>query len=249
MALQPVTAEAVTAEPASAKAGRDRRGRSPAEIVSEAAGRFTRLDLRNTWQVAAGSLLVPLGIVVVLIAWYGAAHASVVQQQVPYLVSGSFIGLGLMIVGGLLYWAHWLYRIYDQADLHHAERMARDQQIVDLLEAALSGGPGAGTVGGAAARQGTASRAETASTRAGSTQTVPTQTAGTQTAGTQTAGTQPAPARAPGTRTDLVATASDTNVHRPDCPIAVRHSGGLQRVTAEEAESRTPCRICQPFAD
>lgn len=91
---------------------------------SRPAGRVTardRVDLRNTWQVVAGSILVPLGVVLILMAWYGAAHTSYVQQQVPYLVSGSFVGLGCMVLGGLLYWAHWLYRIYDQADLHHEE--------------------------------------------------------------------------------------------------------------------------------
>ena len=81
------------------------------------------VDLRNTWQVVAGSVLVPLGVVLILVAWYGSAHTPYVQQQIPYLVSGSFAGLGCMVLGGLLYWAHWLYRIYDQADLHHEEQL------------------------------------------------------------------------------------------------------------------------------
>jgi hypothetical protein len=187
----------------------DGQGRSPAEILAAAAGRFTHLDLRNTWQVAAGSLLVPLGVVVILIAWYGAAHASVVQQQIPYLVSGSFVGLGLMIVGGLMYWAHWLYRIYDQADLHHAERVARDQQLFQLLEAALAG------------------RAPASPAAA-----VPV-----------------AAASSTGAGRELVATATGTNVHRADCPVAVRHPEGLKRLTADEATGRPPCRICRPFDD
>jgi hypothetical protein len=112
--------------------------------VADAADRFRRLDLRNTWQVAAGAVLVPLGIVIVLLAWYGSAHSPYVQGQIPYLVSGSFIGLGLLVVGGLLYWAHWLYRIYDQADLHQAEQLARDRQLIELLETVLAG-TGGGT--------------------------------------------------------------------------------------------------------
>jgi hypothetical protein len=103
-----------------------------------------RLDLRNSWQVVAGSILIPLGVVFILIGWYGAAHARVVQQQIPYMVSGSFIGLGCMVVGGFLFWGHWLYRIYDQADLHHEEQ----QQMLELIAAALVGrrydGPGPG---------------------------------------------------------------------------------------------------------
>lgn len=118
---------------------------------ADAADRFRRLDLRNTWQVGAGAVLVPLGIVIVLLAWYGAAHSPYVQGQIPYLVSGSFIGLGLMIVGGLLYWAHWLYRIYDQADLHQAEQVARDRQLIELLEAVVAGGGPQGARTGAPA--------------------------------------------------------------------------------------------------
>jgi hypothetical protein len=96
-------------------------------------------DLRNTWQVAVGAVLMPLGLVVILIAWYGAAHASHVQQQIPYMVSGAFIGLGLMIVGGLLYWAHWLYRVYDQADLHHQDLLRQQDEHMRALIEAVTG--------------------------------------------------------------------------------------------------------------
>lgn len=118
-------------------------GRRP--LVSRVQG----LDLRNTWQVAVGALLVPVGIVIILIAWYGSAHTPYIQQQIPYLVSGSFIGLGLMIIGGLLYWAHWLYRIYDQADLNHAAAMARQEELIErLIDAVSSGRSSTGPVDG-----------------------------------------------------------------------------------------------------
>jgi hypothetical protein len=96
-------------------------------------------DVRNTWQVVAGSVLIPLGVVFILLAWYGAAHAKVDQQQIPYLISGGFVGLGCMIVGGLLFWGHWLYRIYDQADLHHEAQ----QQLLRELIGALGANPAA----------------------------------------------------------------------------------------------------------
>jgi hypothetical protein len=91
-----------------------------------------RIDFRNTWQILAGSILIPLGVVFILMAWYGAAHTPYVQQQIPYLVSGAFAGLGCIFLGGLLYWAHWLYRMYDQADLHHEEQL---QVLVQTLRA------------------------------------------------------------------------------------------------------------------
>ena len=138
----------------------ERRARRPAaDLLAAAAERVRRIDARNTWQVAAGAALVPLGIVIILFAWYGAAHTPYVQQQIPYLVSGSFIGLGLMVVGGLLYWAHWLYRIYDQADLHHAEQLGRQEELFERLIEAVAAPPRAAVLGMPPADEAPAARA------------------------------------------------------------------------------------------
>lgn len=112
--------------------------------------RSNGIDLRNTWQVLAGSVLIPLGVVFILIAWYGAAHTPYVQQQIPYLVSGSFAGLGCMVLGGLLYWAHWLYRLYDQSDQHHEEQMAAMRQALEVIAGRVGSGDGTSGAGGSA---------------------------------------------------------------------------------------------------
>jgi hypothetical protein len=149
-----------------------------------------KYDVRNSWQVIAGALLIPLGVVFILLGWYGAAHARVVQQQIPYMVSGSFIGLGCMIVGGLLFFGHWLYRIYDQADLHHEEQ----QRLLETIAAALLAqrGDGAGPGTGA--------------------------TVGTSTAGTGTGGAAGAPTAYYATSTGTVYHRADCAViaHHPD---------------------------------
>ena len=80
-----------------------------------------------------------------MMAWYGAAHARVDQQQIPYLISGGLLGLGAIIAGALLYWAHWLYRIYDQAAVQHQEFMRSQAEIRDAL---LSGGGNRPAAGG-----------------------------------------------------------------------------------------------------
>ena len=104
--------------------------------------RTSNLDLRNTWQVVVGSLLLPLGIALILLAWNGAAHGRVDQQQIPYLVSGGLGGLAVVMIGCFFYWAHWLYRIYDQADLHHQEALQEQREMTRaLIEALGSGGP------------------------------------------------------------------------------------------------------------
>ncbi len=108
-------------------------------------------DVRNSWQVIVGSLLIPLGVVFILIAWDGAAHAKVDQGQIPYLISGGLGGLGCIVVGGLLYWGHWLYRIFDQADLHHKEQTRLMEQLIRALGAMpTSTGAAAGGTGGVA---------------------------------------------------------------------------------------------------
>ena len=92
-----------------------------------------KFDIRNTWQVLAGSILIPVGVASIILAWYGAAHARVDQQQIPYMISGGFLGLGAIVAGALLYWAHWLYRIYDQADLHHQQLMRSQTELRDAI--------------------------------------------------------------------------------------------------------------------
>jgi hypothetical protein len=103
--------------------------------------RATNLDLRNTWQVLAGAILLPLGIAVILLGWNGAAHGRVDQQQIPYVISGGLLGLAVVIIGCFFYWAHWLYRLYDQADLRHEEMMREQREMMRALLEALGQRP------------------------------------------------------------------------------------------------------------
>jgi hypothetical protein len=113
------------------------------------------LDLRNTWQVAAGALLLPIGIAVIVLGWQGAAHGSVDQQQIPYLISGGILGLAFVTIGGFFFWAHWLYRMYDQAELHHLERMrVQAEQHSELLRALGDRGAGVAAAGASSASDG-----------------------------------------------------------------------------------------------
>ena len=67
-----------------------------------------------------GALSVVLGFVFMFFGWYGAARVSRQIEQVPYLISGGFIGLGLVFVGGLLLassiWLSMLKRFLDDSD-------------------------------------------------------------------------------------------------------------------------------------
>jgi hypothetical protein len=169
--------------------------------------------------VIAGALLIPLGVVFILLGWYGAAHARVVQQQIPYMVSGSFVGLGCMIVGGLLFWGHWLYRIYDQADLHHEEQ----QRMLEIIAAALLAQRGDGTGGGLAPGLGV-------SVGAG---------AGVGASAAAAAGEVAGPAT-------YYATASGTVYHRADCAVIAHHPDDLRVLGPDGVSGLRPCQICTP---
>lgn len=159
------------------------------------------LDLRNSWQVVAGALLLPIGIAVIVLGWQGAAHGRIDQQQIPYLISGGILGLAFVTIGGFFFWAHWLYRMYDQAELHHLERMkVQAEQHQELLRALGERGGSAAVGTSAPSANGTAA---------------------------------------------FVATASGSNFHKADCPI-VTGRPGLRRITAAQAKSMKPCRICEP---
>jgi hypothetical protein len=59
---------------------------------------------------AASAVLLPLGLAVIVLGWYGAAHTPYLFEQLPYLISGGLLGLGLAIVGGLIYFGSWMAR-------------------------------------------------------------------------------------------------------------------------------------------
>jgi hypothetical protein len=66
--------------------------------------------LQQTLAVVGGFLM-PLGLVVIGIGWYGTAHTGYVFEQVPYLVSGGLFGLGLTFCGALVFFSSWLARL------------------------------------------------------------------------------------------------------------------------------------------
>jgi hypothetical protein len=61
--------------------------------------------------LVVGSVLMPLGVVVILLGWYGAAKTPYGFEQVPYLISGGLLGLGLLFAGGFLFFGSWVARV------------------------------------------------------------------------------------------------------------------------------------------
>lgn len=58
--------------------------------------------LRRNWRTLSALALLVAGVTFVLLAWYGAAYTNILTEQIPYLISGGLLGLGLIIVAGFL---------------------------------------------------------------------------------------------------------------------------------------------------
>ncbi len=164
-----------------------------------------RPSLRS-WLAGSGTILslvavilLPLGLMVILLGWYGAAHTPYLFEQVPYLISGGLVGLGLMLAGGLLYFGSWIAR-------STATQQASNDELIGLL---------------LDIREELANRPETATAPAQRTR------------------------RSAGANGSLVATATGSMVHRPDCTVVAGRSG-LKKVGADSG--LRPCGICDPLS-
>jgi hypothetical protein len=75
---------------------------------------------------AVSAVLLPLGLAVMLLGWYGASHTPYLFEQIPYLISGGILGLGFAVVGGLLYFGSWVAR-------SSAQQLAKDEAMAEIL--------------------------------------------------------------------------------------------------------------------
>jgi len=103
----------------------------------------------DKWLAIAGGVLMPLGVILVFIGWYGASHTSRLFEEVPYLISGGLLGIVLSTIGAALYFGYWLTRI-----------VAGERQMIEVLarmEAKLDGAAEAN--GAASSRSGEAAAA------------------------------------------------------------------------------------------
>ena len=109
----------------------------PARNAPDVLGRGRAL-VRRLGMGGAGSRLglgvIALGLIVIGIGWNGAAgaggevnHVPVVQAQLPWLLSGGFLGLGIVILGA----AMMIANAYRETEARNAARM---DAILEALE-------------------------------------------------------------------------------------------------------------------
>lgn len=194
----------------------------------ERASASSRFNLGERWLFAAGGALVIAGFVVVLIGWAGASGTVLVAGQIPYLISGGMIGLGLVFLGGFLYFGHWLAVLVRES----RERGVEDREDLALVRGSLDQIHQALTA--------VASALPNSNLTADSHSTF--------------APAHPATVAAPSARAKLparddttpilLATSTGTMAHRPGCR-ALTGKPNLRPVSV--ADGLKPCGMCRPL--
>jgi CHASE3 domain sensor protein len=93
------------------------------------AGTFDR------WLLIVGGVLVPLGILLVVLGWLGASNTPVVFEQIPFVISGGLLGLALVFIGVMTYFAYWLTLLIRESREQRRQLASQQQQIVESLAA------------------------------------------------------------------------------------------------------------------
>jgi hypothetical protein len=104
-------------------------GETPGDRIDEFEAELARLRVRGTSPtteerlLVAGLALMPIGVVLIIVGYIGASGTTEFSSQVPYLISGGLLGLGLIIVGAVLFLRYsfarfmrfWLLRLIYEA--------------------------------------------------------------------------------------------------------------------------------------
>jgi hypothetical protein len=80
-----------------------------------------------------GALLIPVGLVLIGLAWFGASDTVFVDEQIAYLISGGLLGLALVMTGGFLYLRYWLARERYWLARLTTEQEQQNQEVVAVL--------------------------------------------------------------------------------------------------------------------
>src|SRR5438128_470606 len=83
--------------------------------------------------MSVAAALMVAGILVIVLGWIGAANSVLIEEQVPYLISGGLLGLALAIIGALTLFTHWLTVSVRDARAHEAARRRDHLEMVDAI--------------------------------------------------------------------------------------------------------------------
>lgn len=120
---------------------RDERLRIGAGALAAARGGLLRRPEFLLWLSAT---LMLLGLAAILLGWIGASRSILVEEQVPYLISGGLFGLALAFIGAITLLAQWvLVLVREQRSREAARQRDHDELVASIaaLTSALSAPP------------------------------------------------------------------------------------------------------------
>jgi hypothetical protein len=88
----------------------------------------------DRWMLYIGGTFLPLGVVLVLLGWYGASHTVLLFEQIPYLISGGLLGIAFVMGGGLVYFAYWMTLMVRESRLGREEMQAVLLRMEQLMQ-------------------------------------------------------------------------------------------------------------------
>ena len=104
--------------------------------VLSRARRRSQVIPTERWLFALGGGLVLAGIVLVIIGWVGTSRTVLVAGQIPYVVSGGLLGLGLIFLGGFLYFGYWLALLFRDGRARGERQGVELARVAEGLEVA-----------------------------------------------------------------------------------------------------------------
>ncbi len=131
------------AQPSRTTAARNRQ-RALVEAISSMRGRLAKVTLEGLC-LTVGALCLPIGVVTIILGWYGAAHTGHVYEQNDYLISGGLLGLGIIFIGGFLYFGYWMIRQIRATETTGQQMLRALERLQGKTGGDVSAGVGSGT--------------------------------------------------------------------------------------------------------
>jgi hypothetical protein len=119
---------------------------APSDRLSELRTAVARLRIgaargdHSSTLMVVGGVIAPLGLLAVILGWFGASHTPNSFEQVPYLISGGLLGLGLVFLGGFLYFTHWVTVLIREGRAQSDRAAEALERIEHLLATAATAG-------------------------------------------------------------------------------------------------------------
>lgn len=221
-----MTAVTATADTATADTGAPDKGekvqradRLEAAVRSKSRGGFLTQLPADQLLLILGGVLMPLGILAVFLGWYGTARTPFLFEQIPYVASGGFAGVALVLTGGFLYFGSWLARQVVETREQNARLLVALENLQERVAEAqwtAASGAGAAAAGAMAASPASARTSKLAAASDNGT---------------------------------LVATQRGSMVHLPTCGVVANRDKlrQIDPETAIE-KGFVPCKICAPLS-